>query len=223
MKRAGVKMDTIAMTIWIAAIAILVFSLLWFLFGTTAFFQRGVDLETTFLYIIFWTPVLIITLAVVSVLVLKFDWVTSATTIVSGQRLLALFIMLIAIGSASASIHLTPTEGWLTERVQSDIMQTTPDGKYEYRVEVINKFQKNAYMRVYVKNVTTHSDARIRLDVQPKETIITSAGSYPREAWFAMYRASEDNVYILSTTKFYYTTYAAFEIDMRTNTSNRIE
>jgi|GEM_PF-2848210 len=217
-------MDTITLILWIATIAILVFSLLWFLFGTTALFQHAIDLETTVLYGIFWMPVLILTLALILVLVFKQEWLLSISGAASMQRIVALLLLLVAISTAVYSIHQTPTAGWLNERVEIDVIQTTSDENFEYWVEVINQFQKNAYIRLCIKNTTTGETAKIRLDVQPEDTIITSAYyTYPRRAWFEMNPTSQSDIYILSTTSFYLTIQESFEIDMYTKTSTKMK
>ena len=224
--RAGVKMDTTAVTLWVVAIVIFFVSLLWFLFGTTAFFQRGIDLETTVWYGFFWVPVLIFTIAIILVLVLKQQWLLNIANTISAQRLLALMLIPVALLSAVFSYHQTPTAGWLTERVKGDVIQLTADGKYEYRVEVVNQFQKNAYVRLYLKSMSTGNIAIIRLSAQMEEI---SARTVPeqnipkRPIWSSMDYADSSEGYILSVTKEFLTTAPKFEINTATETSNRIE
>jgi len=221
--KIGAKMDTVATILWIAVIGILVFSLLWFLVGSTAFFQRSPDLPLTVWYIIFWVPVLIFTIAIVSVLVLKQDWILKVANTAGTQRVMALVLLPIAVSSAVGSIHLTPTSGWLSERVQGDVTQITPDEKYEYRAEVVNQFQKNAFVRLYVMDVSTGEKTVIRLDAKPEEI---SARLTPHPLWSFMNPTEQPKLYQLYIPDGFGSLLvkkAVFEIDIVAKSSRRIE
>jgi len=220
--KTGAKMDAIALTLWLVAIGWLAFSLLWFLFGTTAFFQRGIDLVETILYIVYWAPVLIFTLIVLFVFVFKQDWLISHTVL--AQRLFSLALVPVVALSVFGALQLTPTAGWLTERVMRDVIQVTSDEKYEYRVELVNNFQKNEYVRLYVKDISTGDNTIIRLNMKAGE--LSPSVPWKEPLWSIMSPTEQDGIYLLSTLDKHgrpLYTKAVFEINMITKTSTRID
>ena len=117
--------------------------------------------------------------------------------------------------------------GWPGEIVLRDYMQTTADGKYEYRVEIINPFQRNGYVRLYVKELTTAEETIILLDIPIKDKAVivggedyVTPGPNDLPVWSALEPTSSPSVYVLTTTgMFDREKVYSFLIDMESKTS----
>jgi len=210
------KMDILAKILWVIAIVIIVFALLWFLLGETAFFQRSLEFRARMM-LIFCIPALIF--AIVLIVLLIRGWKPES---ISTQRIFALGMMSISIIFALWLIPGVKTEGWLTEKVEGDFVQITSDGKYEYQLQLINLYQNNSYARLYVKEISTDSEAIIRLDIQTKEITGLVHPSKPSSAWAIMDPTDTENIYILTTTNKIWMPITIFEIDMITKTSQLV-
>ena len=121
-------------------------SFVWFILGSTAYFQRGMDiLGTTY----FWgagIPVLLIAILFTTLLIK--GW--SPT---SGGQYTAVFIgLLVSILLSAALIQSVSAHGWANEKIESDSVKVTADSKYEYRIDLINLFQRNSHARLYLKD-----------------------------------------------------------------------
>jgi|GEM_PF-1908220 len=171
----------------IVAIAFSIASLLYYVMGITAFFQRGIDvIETMFLFAV-WAPLLIAT--IVAAIMLAKGYVTlSSHKGVSGVAVLCIL--------ASLSIFLiviTPRAGWITNAVRSSAEQITDDGRYIYRLDIVNLFQKNAESRIYVKDTVSGVESQILIDIRLEE--IGGISLDRGEAWIEMGQTSEDGIY----------------------------
>lgn len=203
--------------IWITAIVAVFLSMTWFLLGSTAFFQRGIDLVTTCVFVLVWTPALIC--IAVSIKLLKKGWMPSSNFAQIG---LSLVIIILSIIFSSSLLTNVNTEGFLTERVtKNGILQVTADGKYEYQIELINLFQKNSSARLSVKDILTGEEATIPVDINTRKIKGVVADFL---AWTEMTPTNKGNIYILTTTEdLNETDIQVFEIDMETKKSRRIE
>ncbi|MCL2717360.1 MAG: hypothetical protein FWE14_01060 [Lachnospiraceae bacterium] len=221
-------MPIITKLIWIFAIVITFISLLWFLVGTTAFFQRGIDLETSFLYIFLWLPALLF--IAVSIFALKKGWMPNH---IYAQINLILVILFLTIVFSINLIKGVNPKGWLEERIFSDYIQITFDDKYEYQLELINPFQKNSYTQLYIKNISSGEEIRIPIDIQTKDIRESfHLSSDPRKVpsvkewvWSEMENGNKENIYILTITEGFKREgkIEVFEIDMELRKSQRIE
>ena len=212
-------------SIWITAIVVISLSLMWFLLGSTAFFQRNIDIVTTFIFTYVWVPALL--LIGVSILCLKKGWVPSNIFIQIG---LAIGIITLSVIFSSTLFRYVNTSGWLKESVTADYTQTTPDGKYEYKLELINLFQKNSCSRLSVKDISTGNEMTIPVDIRAEEirAIIAPDSTrtvphIPSWVWAEMTRSGAETVYILTTTEHLKDTIEKFEIDMEAKTAKKIE
>jgi membrane-bound ClpP family serine protease len=200
--------------LWILAVIINLSGVIWFILGSTANFQRGIDLITTVIMIGLVTPSLL--LIVLSVILLVKRW--------SSQRIgiIGIFVLIISM------LLLTPllyknvnTSGWLTERVMTDSMQITTDGHYEYCIEIINIFQRNSYARLYLKDITKAEEKRIRLSLPIYE--IHGIGIERVNYWIKLEPISKADTYILHTTEDFPLSGERFEIDVINGHAVKIE
>lgn len=118
-------------------------------------------------------------------------------------------------------IQSVSTQGWLTEKITSDSLKITEDDKYEYRVDLINVFQKNSHARLYVKSAATGEEISIPVDIHTDK--IVGLGIKKINNWVIMKPSNESNRYSLYTTKELGIPEEIFEIDLLTGTSKRLE
>ena len=211
-------------TVWIIANAVLFLAVIWFLLAATAFFNRGIDLVETVIFIFVWSPALVIT--VISWRCLKKGWLPKELN--SQVLLLAMIITLTIVFSPILFNRGTPY-GWLIPHVTRDWEQITSDGKFEYRMELVNLFQRNSRARLHFKNLATGEEITIPLDIQTRNihSISISMPSQDEETrrWLLLSKMSStdrQNIYILTTTARMRTGIEVFEINIETGTSRRI-
>lgn len=158
------------MQVWfrLLLIAVILFSassFVCFLLGSTAYFQRGMDIIGT---TILWgaaVPVLLF-VGFFTILLIK-GW-----TPTSGGQYVAVFIgLVISILLSAALIQSVITHGWSKEKVESDSIQITADKKYEYRVDLINLFQRNSHARLFLKDLGSGKETYIPVDIQTNKII----------------------------------------------------
>ena len=201
---------------WIISVCVLIPALLWFLIGTTAFFQRGVDLVGTVIFTFMWAPALLLTITLI--VWLKKGWMPQNLYMQIG---LAIAAILVSVLLARQLFQRTDTVGWLTERViPNDHPQVTTDGKYEYELEVINPFQGNSSARLCVKDLLTNEEWKIPVEISTKGVGALSSDLFP---WVELQLLDEDNCYLLVTTRHLKEPTEKYEIDMEARTSRRIE
>ena len=210
--------------IWIIAVALNAIALLYFLIGTTAFFNRAVGTSWGFYFMIIGFPVAI--LIVISILCLIFKRTPNIVAIV----VISAFVTFLTLFTAPLPIE---TEGWLTERVwtlrhspSSDILvQTTEDGKYEYFLEVINSGQRNSSARLFVRCIDTGEETRITLDFRNERIGVRTSHTPNRTVAWSFLTVSEisESIYILTTTRNLNDNIEIFEINMETGTSRWID
>jgi len=135
-------------------------AILWFLLGTTANFQRGIDLVTTIKFIVIWLPAIIF--LILPLFVRK-----------RPNRVAFSFFIWPLIGIhfflAIQLFNSVEIEGWLKDSVSSEPIQTTTDGLYNYRLELINMYQKNSSARLLIQDMRTKQDIYIPIEVEGEE------------------------------------------------------
>ena len=216
--------------IWITATVAVSLAMTWFLLGSTAVFQRQIDLIETAIYVFVWTPALIF--IGLSVFLIKKGWTPNNIFIQIG---LLMGIIILSVIVTTTLFRYTNTGGWLTEIVtknwhSSVPLQKTEDGKYEYQIELINHFQRNGRARLYVRDISTGEDFVISVGIRTREIGALSVEYRPiseesrlLSAWSKLTLSDTENVYILTTTERLKYDIEAFEIDMEARTSRRIE
>ena len=220
-------------TIWIVAVIAVVVSMLWFLFGSTTFFNRT-PLEsgpvTMLVYLFVWTPAL--AFVVVSIRLLKKDSIPSE---ISLQIIFSTLIVIVAVFFVIFFLRITPTDGWLTEKVEkNNVLQTTEDDRYEYELAMINPWLRSSSERLYVKDLSTGEEMMISVDIGYRgipsrpakgQSKYVSADKILWDAWVTLAPSeTSDTIYILTTTeRMKVPEIMVFEVNMETRTSKRIE
>jgi hypothetical protein len=202
--------------LWVVAIVINTASLAWFLLGTTANFQRSLDLIATVTLIFFWIPSVILTTWSIRLLIKGWSPASNVayTGFFFGVSLLLLFSFFLFQG--------VNTRGWLTEKITSDSLKLTSDKKYEYRIDLINVFQKNSHARLYIKNVSTGKEMNVAVD-NHTDKIVSYGSSKEGMNWVLMEPTQLPNRYYLYTTRELRIQEEQFEIDVGTETSRRLK
>lgn len=177
--------------IWWAAVIINFCSIAWFVLGNTANFQRGVDLVTTVLFLLVGVPSLI--LLAWSLLMLINGGVRSPYSMLGAACLIITMIWL------SVPLYKNVnTSGWLTENIKTDTIQVTADNRYEYCIELVNTFQRNSSIRLYLKTIHSNEESRIILDLPQVSGISWNA----RENFFTILEPTiQEGEYLLTTQR----------------------
>lgn len=202
--------------LWIVVTIFSAVSLVWFLLGSTSNFHRVLDIVGTYLLIQAWIPALAI--MILSIVLLIIGWTPSSRVTYIGffsGFILLLFLSVSLIQNVSA-------QGWLNEKITSDSLKISSDGKYEYRINLINLFQKNSHARLYLKVVSTGEELRIPIDIQTDK--IVGLGVKKVNNWVMLEPLDvSSSRYILYTTKELGITEQRFELDIIEGTSKKLE
>ncbi|MEK3742785.1 MULTISPECIES: hypothetical protein [Brevibacillus] len=199
---------------WVITILVNLSGVIWFVLGSTANFQRGIDLISTVILVYLGIPSIL--LIVVSSFLLLKKWSPSRWWEVIG-----VFMIM------TAMLVLTPhlyknveTSGWLTEKLETDSIQQTSDQRYMYCLELINLFQQNGSARLYLKNANTREELRIAVDLPLTKIQGISWGEVPR--FIKLEPTNDANIYILHTTESFPIPNEKFEIHIQEKTSVKI-
>lgn len=200
--------------IWMGAIVLSIFSILWFLLGSTANFQRPLDLINTFTIIYGWIPSIV--LVIVSARLLTKGW-TPTNGLAYGKLFLMIALQIVLSVSLIKDVSI---KGWLIEEITSDSLKVTKDKEYEYRIDLVNLFQKNSSARLYVRNITTGKESLIHLDIHVNKIHGIVTGEYD---WVIMEPSDVPERYNVYTTKKLTIPEEKFEIDIGAGTSRRLK
>ncbi|WP_262679040.1 hypothetical protein [Paenibacillus sp. J5C2022] len=178
--------------VWMIVILLSSAAVAWFILGSTANFQLGMDLVSTVIFVYFGIPsILLITLSIV--LLFK-GWIPP-----SPWYIIAVSIVILCMLSLSPTLFkYVDTSGWLDENVTTDSLQITTDNMYEYQIELINLFQKNSYARLYLRSTSTDEEIRIPLDLPVKDIVVLFVEK--NNNWIKLEKTSEEDIYIVLTT-----------------------
>lgn len=200
--------------IWIFIIAVNLSGVVWFILGSTANFQRGIDLITTIVFITFAIPSLL--LIFISIILLINKWIPT-----KWWEIIIVVLMMIGMLLLTPGLYKNvDTRGWLTERVRTDTLQQTSDKQFEYCIELINLFQKNSTARLYLKNTKTLEEMRIPLDIPIKEI---KGITWNNINYFVKLEPTTDpNIYILHTTTEFPFPNERFEINIKERTAIKL-
>lgn len=200
--------------IWVGAILINLSAVIWFILGTTANFQRGIDLVSTVILVYFGIPsILFIILSFVLLFKGGFPSSVWSTVIVS--------IMILCMLSLSPTLFKSVnTSGWLTENIVTDTLQTTADGQYEYQLELVNLFQKNSSSRLYLKNISTGEETRISLQLPTRDIHMLPNEKMNFRLFLEV--TSEQDMYILHTTPQLPTPLEKYKVDVKKKVAVKI-
>lgn len=168
-------------------------SFVWLLLGSTAYFQREMDIVGTFYLLIVGIPVLLLAI-LFTVFLIKGTVPTSGVHYIGICLGLILSLILSAI-----LIHGVNSSGWAKEKLESDSTKITTDGKYEYHIDLINLFQRNSKARLYLRNVSTGEEQFIPINIQTRKIKTLAVGKVNH--WVLLEPTDIDSQYILYTTK----------------------
>jgi hypothetical protein len=206
--------------IWIIAVIVIIASMLWFLLASTAAFQRGIDIVTTFIYVFVWIPALIF--VSLSFILIKRRWYPNGIVVRTILPLAIISVTCLLSIILFSSVHVRGyTKGWLSEIVDSDYTQVTPDGKYKYRIDIINMFQNNSSARLYMENVLTGEIISFPVNIATQEIItVSKRRAEPRvdEVWVKLDPTETENIYYLTTTDNLKERIEEFEINIEAKT-----
>ncbi len=204
--------------IWVVALVINIACMTWFLIGSTANFQRSFDIISTIYLVFFWIPSIILT--IVSIRLLIKGWVPSGNAAYVGF-IFGVLLLLIFSYNLFQGVN---TRGWLTEVITSDSLKVTSDKKYEYRIDLINVFQKNSHARLFVRNRSTFEEMEIAVDIHTNNIIVLGINRTEENHWVLMEPTDTKDHYILATTREVGSIFGErFEIDIGTRTSKRLK
>jgi len=202
---------------WISITILSIFPIIWFVLGSTAFFNRSLDLIATAYLVSLWVPLLL--LFILSTALLLVGWSPS-----SKDNFILLWILLLVIITLSLSVfRVVHTSGWLHDRIFSDPKRITSDGKYEYNTDLVNLFQKNSHERIYIRNVESGEKFYISVKLIDKRIHGIGISNDDDWAWTLMRPTDSPNQYELITTEELPVTKKRFLIDLSNNTSHFIE
>lgn len=206
------------MQIWLRLLLIMLIifsasSFVWFLLGSTAYFQRGMDIKgTTYL----WgagIPVLLFAILFTTLLIK--GWAPT-----SGIDYVGICVGLVLTTLISAAlIQSVNTHGWATEKIRGDSLKITADEKYEYQIELINLFQRNSSARLHLKDVGSGKELYIPIDIQTRQIVGLRVSEVNH--WVKLEPTDHPSQYILYTTKDLGITEEKFIIDITAGTSSR--
>ena len=127
------------------------------------------------------------------------------------------------------------------DSIANDTMRPTDDGLFEYRIELVNPFQRNARIRLFVKEVATEDEIHIYLDIPWQDVRGSSYVVLENFIWAYLERCDEFELYILHfparqsnnrinigrvtyrVMKIHTIGYASFLIDIPNRTATRID
>lgn len=178
--------------IWTITLVVNSISMIWFVLGSTAYFQRPLYLESILMLPILFVPSLVSVLF--SVWLMVKGWIPS-----NGAEKLGVFLIIAFLVFASQGLYRNvDTKGWLYDKIISDpTIQVTSDEKYEYRLEIINFRQKNIRVQIFAINLITGEELHIPINIDANQTSGIVYGGGP---WIVMEPTTVPNEYMLSTT-----------------------
>lgn len=137
-----------------------------------------------------------------------------------GQYVVVFLGLLISILLSVTLIQSVSTHGWANEKIESDSVKVTADNKYEYRIDLINLFQKNSHARLYLKDSGSGTETYIPIDIQTRK--IVGLGVKKVNHWVMLEPTDTASEYILYTTKDLGIPEEKFEIDIIAGTTSRV-
>jgi hypothetical protein len=199
----------------IAVIVLSATSFVWYLLGSTAYFQRGMDIIGTAIFFGVGIPVLLLAI-LFTTLIIK-GWNPTSGVAYAGYFSGLALLTLLSI----SLIQSVSTHGWANEKIESDSLKITADEKYEYRIELVNLFQRNSHAQLYLKDVDSGEEMYIPIDIQTRK--IVGLGVKKVNHWVMLEPTDNLSRYTLFTTRELGTPEEKFEIDIMARTSSRLD
>ncbi len=183
--------------------------------GSTAFFQRGMDIIGTAILSMAGIPIIILGAGYVDLL--KKRWFPTSGVDYAGFITGLVLLILISV----YLIHSVSEYGWTKERVYIDTIKYTEDEKYEYRIELVNLFQRNSYARLYLKDAITKEEMHIPVDIKTRGIRGLAVGK--ENHWVRLEATNHPSQYILYPESRLDVPFEKFLIDIETRTSKLLE
>jgi hypothetical protein len=182
---------------------------------SNGFFSARIDiLGTTYLWGV-GIPVLLFVILFTTLFI-------KGWTPTSGIDYVGIFVGLVLTMLISVALILSVnTHGWAKEKIRSDTLKISADGKYEYRVDLINLFQKNSHARLYLKDISTGHEEYIPTDIQTRKIKTLAVGGVNH--WVKLEPMDNTSYYILSTTTELRIPEENFMINVSTGTLSRLK
>lgn len=163
------------------------------IFNTTAGFNRQLDLFSTVIIGFFIVPLTLT--AVLAIVYLVRVGNNPDKAVVKFETLLCLIMI-----PLSATITFSPliSPGPVREIIFADTIRPTDDGRLEYRLELVNLFQRNATARLFVRDLDTLEEFYIPIGIPRVDEI--GGISLPHRTdflWGRMERGETSDQYIL--------------------------
>lgn len=175
----------------ILVIAILgnIASYIWLILTATANFQRGLDLIGTVVVVMYTTISLMTLFFTISFLVHN----TFSKGLVSNTVFISCTVVLLAL-TVNQFRAIEPA-GWLTERIETHDLVTTSDQQYQYRLELVNTFQTNEKVRLYLKDIHTGKESKVNLAIDLGAAYGIQSSD---EGWVHMEPTNQPHQYIMT-------------------------
>ncbi|KUP25503.1 hypothetical protein [Paenibacillus sp. DMB5] len=187
--------------------------LFWFTYNATAYFQRGMDIIGTSILGMAGVPLILI-----SILFIMFIFRRRKR---KGRiKYIEVVVVFLSIMFSGCLLIITNDSQWAETRVTSDAVRITTDNRYEYRLDLVNMFQRNAYARLYLKNTADEEEIYIPVDIELSDIVVISMGDEIQ--WSVLESTGNPSQYILSTTDDFLVPEKRFDINVESKTSIEI-
>ncbi|WP_147384571.1 hypothetical protein [Paenibacillus sp. 1011MAR3C5] len=113
-------------------------------------------------------------------------------------------------------------EGWLINAVSSEPVKTTSDGLLDYRLELINLYQKNSHVRLFIHDNRTGQDFYIPIDAKASEVQRNWVGEGEIWIWSSLSGITDNNYRQLSVWRMEPLPQLEFLIDIEDANSTRL-
>ncbi|RXZ81567.1 hypothetical protein EBB07_14710 [Paenibacillaceae bacterium] len=209
-------MSTWFKVVWVLAIIINIVALVWFILGSTANFQRSLDLVERLTLIVYGLTSFALTSLSILMLI-KQTGKSSVSLYTLGSVIILLLVYL-----SQPLFETVRTEGWLHESVQSDPIKVTSDGRYEYHIELVNFEQRNRSERLILTNILTGEVNKITIDIDTSGSNGLARGR-SNWGWAIMHPTESPNKYNLVTTEYLKMPEKVFLIDVEKGISEKLD
>lgn len=137
----------------------------WLLLGVTSGFHRMPDLKGTVGLGMQGVPLLLLSVWCLSVGFGRPRYTKSKLTV----PLVILVFSILLSGIVWHTAKRIGTEGWLSVRVDSNMLKITEDDRYVYQLEIVNRYQNNEHVRLFVEKRIGAREKYIELDLSRNE------------------------------------------------------
>lgn len=192
-------------------------SLIWFYLGSTANFQRSFGLVNGIILRAVWAPSVL--LVCLSIFLLLRGWIPSSLI---GKITIWVLVALL-LYNATGLFSAVDIRGWLHDRIDSEPLKVTEDGKYQYRIEFVNLGQKNRRAQLYGRELSTNKEMYISVEIDKELLKSLPRGPGNDWSWTVLTPTSKVGQYELVTTRTLSIPQHKFLIEMQEGVSVKVE